>query len=233
MTRRAPASDKRASSLSPTPSFPDSLRNTHRLTRSRTRALLAALVLTSILGLLVWNSRARSRPTATRSPSAASSPVASLAGSPEQGPSAGGDVLPAETRLMPLVGHALIRYFQPQSAKPPHVSFVEKKTDSTELFWFPLRECESERKCPYSPWFRKSDVNVIVVPDDFVVGIRQPDNICHGILAIRPDSDYSLACRGDRLRVVSAPSAWRGSGPLPRIERLAPAWNPQEDGSRR
>ena len=202
-----------------------------RLT-SRTRRLLAVLVLTSALALLVWNSRSRSRPSAAPSPSTEKSPVARLEGSPEQGLGVGGEVLPVQ-RLMPQVGHALIRYFQPQSAKPPHVSFVEKKTDSTELFWFPLRECESERKCPYSPWFRKSDVNVIVVPDDFVVGIRQPDNICHGILAIRPDSDYSLACRGDRLRVVSAPSAWRGTGALPRTERLAPAWNPQDDGSRR
>lgn len=206
----------------------------HRLTRPRTRGLLAVLVLTGALSVLVWKSRSHSRPAAAPSPSTAMSPVASLAGSPDARPSAGGDVLPAApARLMPQVGHALIRYFQPQGPQPPHVSFVEKTTDSTQLFWFPLRECESERKCPYWPWFRKTDVNVIVVPDDFVVGIRQPDNICHGILAIRPDSDYSLACRGQRLRVVSAPSAWRGAGPLPRTEWLTPAWNPQDGGSRR
>ena len=204
----------------------------HRLTRSRTRALLAVLVFASALSALVWNRRSGARPTAAPSPSTARPSEASLAGSPE-GPSAGGDVLPTERKLMPQVGHALIRYFQPQAAQPPHVSFVEKMTDGTQLFWFPLRECESERKCPYWPWFRKPDVNVIVVPDDFVVGIRQPDNICHGLLAIRPDSDYSLACRGERLRVVVAPSAWRGSGPLPRSERLTPAWTPQDDGSRR
>jgi hypothetical protein len=199
----------------------------HRLTRSPARGLLAVLLLASALSVLLWNSRSKARRTAAPSSSTARSPLASLAGSPEQGPSAGGDVLPAQSRLMPQVGHALIRYFQPQSVQPPHASFVDKMTDSTQLFWFLLRECESERKCPYWPWFRKPDVNVIVVPDDFVVGIRQPDNICHGILVIHPDSDYSLACRGERLRVVSAPSAWRGGGPLPRTEWLAPPWNPQ------
>jgi hypothetical protein len=202
------------------------LRTIHRLTRSRTRGLIGVLFFASTLSLLIWNGRAGAPPTAAPSPTTARSPVATLAGSPEQGPSAGGDILPAERRLVPQVGRALIRYFQPQAAQPPHVSFVESAVDSTQLFWFRLRECESEGKCPYWPWWRKPDVNVIVVPDDFVVGIRQPNNICHGVLAIHPDSDYSLACREQRLRVVSAPTAWRGAGPLPRTEWLAPPWNP-------
>ena len=204
-----------------------------RLTRPRTRGLIAVLVLASAVSLVVWNRWSGLPPTAAPSAPTARSPVASLAGSPGQGRSAGGDVLPAQPRLVPQAGQALIRYFQPQSAQPPHVSFVEKMVDSTRLFWFRLRECESERKCPYWPWWRNSDVNVLVVPDDFVVGIRQPSNICHGLLRINPDSDYSLACRGQRLRVVSAPSVWRGGGPLPRSEWLAPPWNPQPDDSRR
>ena len=198
----------------------------HRLTRSPARWCLAALCVAGTLSVLVWNVRSRARPTAASSAPAAKAAVASLAGSPDQGPGAGGEVLPAQRRLMPQVGQTLIRYFEHQSVQPPHVSFVEKTADSTQLLWFRLRECESERKCPYWPWWRKPDVNVIVVPDDFVVGIRMPNNICHGILRIQPDLDYSLACRGPRLQVVSAPSAWRGAGPLPRTEWLAAAWNP-------
>ena len=202
------------------------LRSTRRLTRSRTLVLIAALVLVSGLSIFAWNRRSRISPAAPRDTGTKPS-VASLAGAPEQGPSAGGEVLPAQKRLVPQVGQALIRYFEPQSAQPPHVSFVEKATDSTRLYWFRLRECETERKCPYWPWWRKSDVNVIVVPDDFVVGIMEPHNTCHGLLRISPDSDYSLACRGQRLRVVSAPSGWRGAGQLPKTEWLAAAWNPE------
>ena len=202
------------------------LRSTYCLTRSRTLGLLAAVLFVSGLSVLLWTRRAKLSPTGSPSEVAAKPSVASLAGAPEQGPSAGGEVLATQRRLVPQVGQALIRYFQPQSAQPPHVSFVEKATDSTKLFWFRLRECETDRKCPYWPWWRKSDVNVIVVPDDFVVGIMEAHNTCHGLLRISPDSDYSLACRGQRLRVVSAPSAWRGTGPLPRTEWLAGAWNP-------
>ena len=204
-----------------------------RLTRLRTVGFLALLLLAGTVGVLVWTTQSRVSPTAAPSPSPASPAVASLAGSPEPAPGVGGEVVPAERRLTPRVGHALIRYFEPQSAQPPHGSFVEKSVDSTKLYWFRLRECETERKCPYWPWWRRSDVNVIVVPDDFVVGIMEPDNTCHGLLRINPDSDYSLACRGPRVRVVSAPSAWKGGGPLPRTEWLAPAWNPLNNDSRR
>lgn len=211
--------------------LPPVLGSIHRLTRPRTVALLVVPFLASTLSFLVWNGRLGAPPAASPPPSARP-PVTTLAGSPEVGASAGGDILQAQ-RLMPQVGHALIRYFQPQSAKPPHVSFVETAADSTQLFWFPFRECESERKCPYQPWWRKPDVNVIVVPGDFVVGILERHNACHGRLSINPDSDYSLACQGQRLRVVSAPTLWRGRGPLPRTEWLAPVWNPQDDGTRR
>lgn len=205
--------------------LPPVLRSIHRLTRARTVGLFVVPFLASTMSFFVWNGRqGASRASSPPLPTASAS-VTSLAGSPEAGTIAGGDVLPAQ-RLMPQPGHALIRYFEHQSAQPPHVSFVEKGADSTQLFWFPLRECESERKCPYRPWFRKPDVNVIVVPDDFVVGIMEPHDICHGRLRINPDSDYSLACRGDRLLVVSAPTTWRGRGQLPRTERLAPPWIP-------
>lgn len=206
------------------------LRSFHRLTRSPFRGLLALLVFAGALSLLIWNSRSEAPPTATPQRAAERTTVASLAGSPERSPTAGGEIVPVAKRLVPQVGQALIRYFEPQSAQPPHVSFVEKaaEKDSTKLFWFRLRECESERKCPYWPWWRKTDVNVIVVPDDFVVGIMESHNTCHGLLRINPDSDYSLACRGPRLQVVSAPSGWRGAGSLPRSQWLAAPWNPQE-----
>jgi len=207
------------------------LRSVHGLTRPRTLGLLAVLLGAATLSLLLRNHRPGARPRA-RSGASGTPAALSLAGAPEQGPGAGGEVLPAQKRLMPQVGQALIRYFEPQSAQPPHVSFVEKAADSTKLFWFRLRECESDRKCPYWPWWRKSDVNVIVVPDDFVVGIMEAHNTCHGLLRISADSDYSLACKGARLRVVSAPSGWRGGGPLPKTEWLAAAWNPQESARR-
>ena len=210
--------------------FESFLRSTHRLTRSRTLGLVAAALFVSGLSVLLWNRRARVFSTASSAEIAAKPSVASLAGAPEPDRSAAGEVLATRKRLVPQVGQALIRYFEPQSAQPPHVSFVEKATDSTKLFWFRLKECETDRKCPYWPWWRKSDINVIVVPDDFVVGIMEPHNTCHGLLRISADSDYSLACRGQRLRVVSAPSAWRGTGPLPRTEWLSAAWNPE--GSR-
>ena len=197
----------------------------HRLTRSRTVGVLAVLFLASTVIFFVWKGRSAARPASSPPLPTATTPVTSLAGSPEAATSAGGDVLPAQ-KLMPQVGHALIRYFQPQSAKPPHVSFVEAAVDSTQVFWFPFRECESERKCPYQPWWRKPAVNVIVVPGDFVVGILERHNACHGHLNINPDSDYSLACQGQRLQVVSAPTIWRGRGPLPRTAWLAPPWNP-------
>ncbi|HEY7235151.1 MAG TPA: hypothetical protein VH539_13450 [Gemmatimonadaceae bacterium] len=213
--------------------LPPVLRGIHRLTRSRTVALLVVPFLASTVSFLVWNGRPGAPPAAAPPPPTASSPVTSLAGSPEPVTTAGGDVVPVQ-RLMPQPGHALIRYFEHQSAQPPHVSFVERSADSTQqLFWFPFRECESERKCPYEPWWRKPDVNVIVVPGDFVVGILERHNACHGRLNINPDSDYSLACQGQRLRVVSAPTMWRGRGPLPRTEWLAPPWNPQDDTTSR
>ena len=208
-------------------------RSTRRLTQPRSLALLSVLFVVGGLSYLLWSRRSdASMPTPASQPRATPS-VASLAGAPDASPSAGGEVIGTPKRLVPQVGQSLIRYFEPQSAQPPHVSFVEKATDSTKLYWFRLRECESERKCPYWPWWRKTDVNVIVVPDDFVVGIMEAHNTCHGLLRISPDSDYSLACRGPRLRVVSAPSAWRGGGPLPRTEWLAAAWNPQEEAARR
>lgn len=197
-----------------------------RLTPIRTITLIAVLLVAFGASWLLWKDRSRA-PRLLPTRAAAAPTVASLAGSAEDGRSAGGDVLPAQKRLLPQVGQSLIRYFEPQGVQPPHVSFVEKATDSTKLFWFRMRECESERKCPYWPWWRKSDVNVIVVPDDFVVGIMEAHNTCHGLLRINPDSDYSLACRGQRLRVVSAPSAWRGTGALPRTEWLAAPWNPE------
>ena len=207
------------------------LRSIRSLTRPRPLAFLVVLLLVGALSLWIRTRRPGEPPIALTAAPTARPQVASLAGVPQQGVSAGGDVVQVK-RLVPQVGQALIRYFEPQSAQPPHVSFVEKATDSTKLFWFRLRECESERKCPYWPWWRKSDVNVIVVPDDFVVGIMETRNTCHGLLRINPDSDYSLACRGPRLRVVSAPSAWRGGGALPRTEWLAAPWNPQEEKSR-
>jgi hypothetical protein len=201
------------------------LRGIRRLTRRRTLAFLAVLFFVGALTLWV-RGRGRGQPSmaSTTTPSARPQ-VASLAGAPEQGVSAGGDVVQVK-RLVPQVGQILIRYFEPQATQPPHVSFVERNADSTKLFWFPLRECESERKCPYWPWWRKPDVNVIVVPDDFVVGIMGPHNTCYGRLGIHADSDYALTCRGQRLRVVSAPSSWRGGGQLPRTEWLAAFWQP-------
>ena len=205
-------------------------RSLHRLTRPRAFGPLAVVVVAGAVSWLVWNARS-SAPRLTASPElpAATPAVASLAGVPVQARSAAGEVLPVQ-RLVPHVGQALIRYFQPQSTQPPHVSFVEKASDSTKLFWFRLRECETERKCPYWPWWRKTDVNVIVVPDDFVVGIMETHNTCHGLLRISPDSDYSLACRGARVQIVSAPSGWKGTGQLPRKEWVAAPWNP--DASR-
>src|SRR5690242_21775919 len=96
----------------------------HRLTRSRTRALLAVLVFASALSALVWNRRSGARPTAAPSPSTARRSAASRAGSPD-GPSAGGDVLPTERKLMPQVRQASNRYFQHQAAQHQYVSFVE------------------------------------------------------------------------------------------------------------
>ena len=201
------------------------LRSIRRLTRPHVVGLLAVLVAVGALSLWIRTRRAGGSPIALTSPPSARPPVASLAGAPDQGVSAGGDVVQVK-RLVPQAGQILIRYFEPQAPQPPHVSFVDKKADSTKLFWFPLRECESERKCPYWPWWRKPDVNVIVVPDDFVVGIMEPHNTCYGRLGIHADSDYALACRGQRLRVVSAPSSWRGGGQLPRTEWLATFWQP-------
>lgn len=208
-------------------------RSVRALTRSRTAGLLAVLLCASTLILVVSTRRPHSARGGAPLP-LRSSAVTTLAGAPEQAPSAGGEIVPAQQRrLAPQVGHALIRYFQPQSAKPPHGSFVEDAVDSTKLFWFRLRECETERKCPYWPWWRKANVNVLVVPDDFVVGIMEPNNVCHGLLRVSPDSDYSLACRGPRVRVVSAPSGWSGRGPLPRTEWLAAEWNPTDEDRRR
>ena len=219
--------------MDPKPDLEAVPRSTPRLTRFRAPVLLAVLLIAGASSWAAWKARSRLAPTAAASPSIARPALASLEGSPEQGPSAGGEIVPAQTRLVPQVGHALIRYFQPQSAQPPHGSFVEKSVDSTKLFWFRLKECETDRKCPFAPWWRKADVNVIVVPDDFVVGIMEPNNTCHGLLRINPDSDYSLACRGPRVQVVSAPSGWRGGGALPRKEWLAAVWNPLDEGSRR
>lgn len=204
--------------------------------KAHVRALLskavAVLLVASGLSLLVWHHRSRVKPTAAPSISVSSPPAAILEGAPESGRSAAGEIAPLLKRLEPQAGHALIRYFQPQSPKPPHGSFVETSVDSTKVFWFRLKECETERSCPFWPWWRKADVNVLVVPDDFVVGIMEHENICHGLLRVNPDSDYSLACRGPRVRVVSAPSGWRGTGSLPRTEWLAAPWNPQDEGAR-
>src|SRR5215471_5899665 len=102
------------------------LRRIRRPRRLRTLALLAVLVFVSTLSLLVWKARS-GEPTEAATPQANATPAAaSLSGSPGQGPSAGGEVLPANRRLAPQVGQALIRYFEPQRTKPPHVSFVEK-----------------------------------------------------------------------------------------------------------
>lgn len=209
-------------------------RSIRRLTRLPTVGLFVVALLVITLSFLVWKGRPGGPRTASSPPAAARPPVASLAGSPEPGTSAAGDVLPAQ-RLMPQVGRVLIRYVEGQKTHPSHVSLVEKRADSTQLFWFPLRECESDRKCPYWPWWRRPDVNVVVVPDDFVVGIKEPHNACYGRLNIYPDSDYSLGCQGERVRVVSAPIAWRGTGQLPRTEWLAAAWalNAQDEAMRR
>jgi len=209
-------------------------RGIRRLTRLRTAGIFVIALVATTLGLWIWKGRPGAPRPVSPAPGAVRPVVASLAGSPEPGTSAGGDILPAQ-RLMPQVGRVLIRYVEGQKAKPSHVSLVEKRADSTQLFWFPLRECESDRKCPYWPWWRRPDVNVVVVPDDFVVGIKEPHNACYGRLNIYPDSDYSLACQGQRVRVVSAPIAWRGRGQLPRTEWLAAAWalNAQDEARRR
>jgi hypothetical protein len=203
--------------------LPPILGRIHRLTRSRAAGLLVVPLFASALSFLVWNGRLGAPRATSPELASARSPVMSLAGSPEPGPSAGGDILPARGTV-PQLGQVFIRYFQPQSAQPPHVSFVENKADSTQVFWFPLRECESERKCPYRPWWRKADVNVIVVPDDVVVGIMELHNTCYGLLRVNPDSDYSMACQGQRLRVVTAPTTWRSTGQPPRTEWLAARW---------
>lgn len=202
-----------------------------RLTQSRAPALLGIVAVAGVLSVLVWHNRFRVRPTTATAEPISSPAAATLAGAPEQGRSAAGEILPVMKRLEPQVGHALIRYFPNQSPKAPHGSFVESAVDSTKVFWFRLKECQTERTCPFWPWWRKADVMVMVVPDDFVVGVMQPDNICHGLLRVNPDSDYSLACRGTRLRVVSAPSGWRGTGSLPKTEWLAAPWDPQQGGS--
>src|SRR5438477_13132126 len=80
------------------------LRHMHRLTRSPAGWCLAVVCLASTVSVLVWMSRSRAWSTAALSPSVAKAPVASLAGSPAPGPSAGGEVLPVQQRLMPQVG---------------------------------------------------------------------------------------------------------------------------------
>jgi hypothetical protein len=126
-------------------------RSLWRLTRLRAAGLLVVAFLAITLSLWLWKGRPRASRAASSTLPAQRPPVASLAGSPEPGTSAGGEILPAQ-RLMPQVGRVLIRYVEGQKAKPSHVSLVEKSADSTQLFWFPLRECESDRKCPYWPW---------------------------------------------------------------------------------
>src|SRR5689334_20228154 len=95
-------------------------RSTRRLALFLTFGLLAVLLVASTVSVVVWNKRSRPSAAAVRSQPSATLPVASLAGAAESGPSAGGEVVPTQKRLVPQVGHALIRYFQPQSAQPPH-----------------------------------------------------------------------------------------------------------------
>src|SRR5690349_1833340 len=94
-------------------------RSVRRWTRSRNTGLLAVLLCASTLILVVSTRRSHSPRGGPPLP-LGSSAVTTLAGAPERTPSAGGEIEPAQQRrLAPQVGHALIRYFRPQSAKPP------------------------------------------------------------------------------------------------------------------